>query len=353
MIKTIIPKKKPDASKKALIIGTGAWGLAIAITIAEYVEEVLMVGVDKQQIDEINNSNTNNKYLPSVVLPNNIKAFLGIESDILNQKADNTYGYSYLVDLIVIATPSFAFPNAVEVIKKHISDDNMAAILIATKGICPDSGSFFTDAIRNDLSRDCAVLSGPNFAIEVAQKQPGLFGISSTDKQLGNFIAEFFGAGPKNTAIVDTDYITTQIASSIKNITAIACGFLDGNGYGDNAKIFVISMAIKEIIKISNAFGSKAINATENVIADLFLTCGSNKSRNFRYGKSIALGDIWDTNITVEGISAAKSIKQIVENKAISTPITNMVYNLITNPADVIADNLFKEFKKEYENFSS
>ena len=200
---------------------------------------------------------------------------------------------------------------------KQISDkiSQNSIIVVCSKGFSND-GRLFSQIFQKQFPKQkFAVLSGPNFAIEVAQKKFATTTIAGEDlaaiNKIHNAISTSYFS-PK----ISQDVITTQVAGAIKNIIAIACGLVDGLDLGANFKAALINKGLEEICYISQSLGGKPLEELSSpaVFGDLFLTCSSNKSRNYSYGINIASGNK-DKNfgVTCEGIRSAEILPKFLD----------------------------------------
>ena len=312
---------------KILVIGSGAWGSAIANLIAKNSFDVFLSTIEKDVVAEVNNKNTNETYLPGLKFLPNITATLGFE-DVISQ-----------VDAVFIVTPS----NSCNIVFSQISDlksqgkvKDDCSFVICSKGFEPKSLTLLSDAFEEITKiKDYAVLSGPNFAVEVADFLPTITAIASQNEVLANKIIKIldnenfkgqYSSSPK----------TAEICSIVKNIIAIGCGITDGLNLGVNTKSALVMKGVEEIQILCKKFNVSQDLANAAGFGDIFLTCSSSKSRNNSLGSLLAKGQSYqkitkETGKTYEGASSADSVAKICKKLALNLPLCAVINDIINN----------------------
>ncbi|MBI79091.1 MAG: glycerol-3-phosphate dehydrogenase [Gammaproteobacteria bacterium] len=317
--------------KNIAIIGSGAWGTALASHLAKLNHNVMIWGVDDKEILEIN-SKKSNKILPHYKIPKGVRASTSLEA-VLNQSST-----------MIIAVPSHAFRETL--IKISRINHSCASLSWATKGFEIDTGKLLHDVVKEELGEELptAVISGPTFALEVAQGQPSAITIASLDESYCNYMANLISSISLR-AYKSNDIIGVEVGGSVKNILAIAAGISDGLGLGANTRAALITRGLSEIIKLGTKLGAnKNTFMGLSGMGDLILTCSDDQSRNRRFVIEIAKGcEIEEAKrkigSTIEGYLAAKATYNIARKANIEMPITNEVYNIIyegVHPASAI-----------------
>ena len=306
--------------QKFTLIGCGSWGTAIACLIARAQGEVLVYSMEPDVVDEINNQHTNSKYLGDAKLPTGLRATSQIE-ELIN------------TEILVIAAPSYAFSDVLEQLKE-LNIPKETTILIATKGLCEDPVELFSTKIERELTNMYAFLSGPNFAREVADNKFTGIVISSKDLSCANKIANLLKTDTVLTD-VSNDIITVQIASIVKNIAAIKSGIFQAQGYGENARAWLISKALEEIATITKVLGGDASSLPlPSIVGDLVLTCYSDSSRNTKFGyefqkNAYSKEFLANYPALVEGARNAKLLQEFVSKYNLDLPITSSIADLL------------------------
>ena len=247
------------------------------------------------------------------------------------------------VDLIVIAIPTAFLSNSIKKVKKYYRN---TPICIATKGIEQDTHLFVYDVVKNILKTDkIAVISGPSFAIDIANNYPVGLTIACQDKETIEITTH---ALTNNHFKLRKSYdiIGTELCGSVKNIIAIAAGILAGLNMPESTSAMLITESlhdIKALIKGLGGDGSTVLSYAG--FGDLLLTATSPKSRNYSFGYLIGKGatkeeiDNYIKNTTIEGLYTLKSISELVEGKDVDMPIINLMEQIIyqnKNPQKLI-----------------
>jgi glycerol-3-phosphate dehydrogenase (NAD(P)+) len=309
-------------SKKILVIGSGTWGTAIADLLARNGNEVFLSGIEPDVTAEINSKNTNQKYLPQIILSPQIKAIEGFSHIIP------------LVDFVFIVTPSSVSAKIFAEISRSKRKKD-CGFVICSKGVEPKSLNLLGDAfIKISGVKKYAVLSGPNFAIEVAQQIPSITTIASKDKNLAKKVIAVLDN--KNfKAFHFKDPRTAEICGIVKNIMAIGCGIIDGLGLGVNTKSALIVKGASEIQILC-----KKLKASEDLehaagFGDIFLTCSSTKSRNNSLGVLLAQGKSYaeiskNSRTTYEGAASAQTISAMAKKLKLRLDLCETINEILS-----------------------
>ncbi len=291
--------------KKIIVIGAGAWGTTIANLIAKNSYQVFLSANRQEVVDEINHKNSNQRFLPNIKLSPKIKAVGSFEEEIKS------------ADFVFIVTPS---ESATQIFKKisQLKIGKNCKFILCSKGIEQQSLKLLSDAFEKITKiKKYAVLSGPNFAIEVANQSPTITSVASKNKKLASEVSALLN-NDHFRAHYFKDPRTAEICGIVKNIIAIGCGILDGLDLGVNAKAALVMKGIGEIQLLCKKFKASEDISNAAGFGDIFLTCSSEKSRNNSLGRSISEGKTYaeilvKTGKTYEGASSAKAIAAIAK----------------------------------------
>jgi len=309
-------------SKPVAVLGAGSFGTALAILLAKNGNDTVLWGRDSEQVDNINLSSENQKYLPGVKLPGSLK----ITSDF--SKAISG------IDDILVSTPSYAFSKTLEAIKAE-GNQNLR-IDWACKGLEPDTSEFLDNRVIEVLGRDVpkAVLSGPTFAKELAIGSPTAITLGADDGQ--------FAADLSNRLVNDTfriylssDLKGVQFGGAFKNIVAIGAGIADGLGFGANARTALITRGLAEMMRMGEKLGGRKETFTGMAgLGDLILTCTDNQSRNRRFGLAIGKGASIDKAAAeigqvVEGVRNTKEVRHLAELHSVDMPVCQAIDGIL------------------------
>jgi len=336
----VLKRKK----KKVGVISAGAWGTAVAKSIAEKGYPVKVWDFMEDVVDEINNAHRNTRYLPEVDLPRNLTA-----STDLSETAGNT-------DFLILSTPSLYILNIVKQLI-HIPSilEGKTTIGVLTKGfIDTDRGpSLIIPALEDYLpgfyKGKLVYISGPSHAEEVARRKlTGLIAASENGKnavKMKNLLScESLLVYPS------LDVTGVQTAAAVKNVVAIAFGMLDAlmdvsDLFGDNSESLLLAAGLNEIQKLGTALGSKHPDTFTSIagVGDLDVTCRSRYGRNRRFGREIItdrkiqkykniedlISHIDEIGYLPEGIVASQFAHSLSKMFDIKTPVCNVVYSVL------------------------
>ena len=306
------------------VCGAGSWGTALAATLARNTsDQIYFWSRDVDTTHEINATHANSKYLPGIVLPENILGCADIATLLKN------------VDDVLIVVPSKAFVDVLRLIKPHLHARHR--IIWATKGLEPHRGRFLHEVAIEELgsSLKYAILAGPSFATEVAKQLPTAVTISTNDPSFGADLVKYFHSDTFR-VYISTDIIGVQVGGVMKNILAVAAGLSDGLGFGANARAALITRGLAEMMRFGVSLGAK-IETLQGLagIGDVILTCTDNQSRNRRFGlalaggKSIAVAQA-EIGQIVEAVHNTAEICRIAVEKNIELPIAEQVNKIFT-----------------------
>lgn len=312
------------------IIGAGSWGTALALVLADNQHEVRLWGHNEKQINEINQSHTNEKYLPGIHLPEGIKGY-----SLLAEAVEG-------IETIVLAVPTKAYRevlgNLGGIIQKPVT------LVHVSKGIEPDTLMRISEMIEQVSSpkwlKDIVVLSGPSHAEEVSLRHPTTVAVSSKNMKAAEYVQDLF-MNQSFRVYTNPDLIGVEIGGALKNIIALAAGITDGLGYGDNAKAALITRGLAEISRLGVAMGANPLTFSGLTgIGDLIVTCTSVHSRNWRAGNMLGKGQkledvLENMGMVVEGVRTTKAAYQLAKKFEVNMPITEALYHVLFDGQDV------------------
>ncbi len=184
-----------------------------------------------------------------------------------------------------------------------------------------------------------AQLTGPSFAVDIAAGLPTALTLACADEAAGRALQDRLST-PMLRLYRSTDVLGAELGGALKNVVAIAAGAVVGAGYGDSARAAVMTRGLAEMTRLAVSLGAQEATLRGlSGLGDLILTCGSEKSRNFRYGMALARGETLAADITVEGLHTAR---EIAARRDLDTPIADAVAALADGKADLarLADGL-------------
>jgi glycerol-3-phosphate dehydrogenase (NAD(P)+) len=239
------------------------------------------------------------------------------------------------IDLVVVAVPSQSFAEVVE------SLPGDAPLLSLTKGLDPETGERLSLRVKG---RSFAVLSGPNFAEEIAKGLPAAAVVASEDEELAVGLQHAINSSSFR-VYVNNDPAGVELAAAAKNVIALAAGAIDGLALGDNAKAAVITLGLADMRRLGVATGAKAETfAGLAGTGDLLATCWSRLSRNRRAGALMARGATPQDAVrklhTVEGLTTAPVLYELSNRLGVELPVTHGIADALAGRpiGHVIAD---------------
>lgn len=316
---------------KICILGSGAYGSALAVILNENKNKVFLWSPFKKEIETFKEHREPLK-LPGVKLAEDIV----ITNDIEEAAMD--------ADFVVLAIPTAFVRGTLKKIKKYVKNK---PICIASKGIEQDTCAFVNEIISEELgTNNIAVISGPSFAIDVANRVPVGLTLACKSKETTDMIYGAFSNSHFKLRIC-SDIIGTEVCGAIKNVIAIAAGMLSGMKMPESTSAMLITESVHDIKDLIKGLGGDGDTISSFAgFGDLLLTATSTKSRNFSFGMLVGSGaskediDDYINNTTIEGLYTLTSIKELLTSINTKMPIVDLLYDIIYG--DKMAKDLIK-----------
>ncbi len=294
----------------------------MAIQLARSGHQVRLWGRDRSQIEEIRASGHNQRFLPGIVLPENLFA-----TPELSTALDG-------IDHLLIASPSHGFGSVLAKSLKYL--DVTKGLAWASKGFEPGSARLLHEVARDMLPTETplALVTGPSFAMEVAHNLPTAVTVAGTDPVFNQRFAAALHYGAFRTYTSD-DLIGAELGGAVKNVLAVATGIADGMGLGDNARAALVTRGLVEMMRLGAAMGAQKETLMGLAgMGDLVLTCTGDQSRNRRFGLALGRGDnadkaLIDIGQVVEGVNTAEEVHRQASQHKVEMPISEVVYSII------------------------
>jgi glycerol-3-phosphate dehydrogenase (NAD(P)+) len=314
--------KKVDTAKTRIgIVGGGSWGTALAKLLADK-GFVLDLWVFEPEVKEQIEKNRENKvFLPYVKLPENIIPSNNLEIVVKDK------------DLVLVVVPSHCMRDVAGRMKDFISPGTV--VVTASKGIENKTHMTMTQILAEKIDflpkENFAVLSGPSFAKEVANKVPTVVAAASTSRKVSDYVQKIFSC-PTFRVYVNDDPIGTQIGGAMKNVVAIAAGICDGMQMGLNPRAALITRGLTEMNRMGTKLGADPLTLAGLAgVGDLLLTCTGALSRNYTLGRQIGEGKklddiISEMRMVAEGVKTTRSVYNLSKKLGVDLPICNEVY---------------------------
>lgn len=311
--------------KKIAIIGSGSWGSALGIYLANNGNEVKIWSFSEEERDLINNEKKC-VFLPNVKIPDGITC----SSDFKEVLDD--------AEIVLHVTPSKFVRNTLRQYKEFLKENQI--LIMCSKGFEPESNMTFDEIIKEELKGfKYGILSGPSHAEEVSLNIHTALVIASEYEEVKEKIIEVFASSTIR-IYKSNDVKGVELGGALKNIIAFCAGIAVGLNLGDNAFAALATRGLVEIARLGTAMGGneKTFYGLTG-LGDLIVTCGSEHSRNRRAGKLIGQGySIEETRkevgMTIESIDNIDSAYKLSKKYNVEMPIVNSVYDVLYNELD-------------------
>ena len=327
---------------KAVVVGSGAWGTALAIQVCKNGHDVTMWTFEKELIPQMETERLNIR-LPGVRLPESLKV-------------SGDYSCISGCKLVVMASPSFPARIVARSAAPYIDAD--AVVVSVTKGLEDKTFKRMSEVVAEETGKEVVVLTGPSHAEEVSMDVPTGLLAASPNKALAEFVQDAFMSDVLRIYTSD-DPVGAELGAALKNVIALCAGVTDGLGYGDNTKAMLMTRGLTEVARLGVALGARKETFTGLAgVGDLIVTCTSMHSRNRRAGILIGQGRnaqqaMEEVGAVVEGYYAAKSAYFLGRKMGVDMPITEAAYQVLyegASAAEAVKSLLLRSRRTESEN---
>ncbi|WP_274562327.1 NAD(P)H-dependent glycerol-3-phosphate dehydrogenase [Streptomyces spiramyceticus] len=308
---------------KAAVFGTGSWGTAFGMVLADAGCEVTLWGRRAELVDAVNTTRTNPDYLPGIELPAAVRA--------TTDPAEAAQG----ADFTVLAVPSQTLRGNLAAWAPLLRTDTVLVSLM--KGVELGTAKRMSEVIEEVAkvpAERVAVLTGPNLAKEIAARQPAAAVVACRDEETAIRLQSACHT-PYFRPYTNTDVVGCELGGAVKNVIALAVGIADGMGLGDNTKASLITRGLAETTRLGLAMGADAHTfAGLAGMGDLVATCSSPLSRNHTFGTNLGRGmtlqeTIAATKQTAEGVKSCQSVLDLAQRHGVDMPITETVVSIV------------------------
>lgn len=305
------------------VLGAGSWGTTMAQVLADAGNDVLIWGRNANLVSDINTTHTNQKYLPDISLPTQLRATSNIEEAMSHS---NTY---------VLAIPAQSLRPKLEEWNKSFAKDG---ILISTlKGIEVSTHFRMTEVIIDVLKVDAsrvAIITGPNLANELALRQPAAAVAAAATIELAHRVQVLFTTSYYR-VYTSTDVLGCELAGAIKSVIALGVGIAVGMDLGENTQAMLITRGLNEVARLGAAHGADPISIAGLAgLGDLVASCGSPLSRNRTFGEALGRGGTMEfarahVPSTVEGVASAGAVVELAHRVGVEVPVIEAVADVV------------------------
>ncbi len=327
---------------QSAVVGGGAWGSALAHLLARGGHSVQLWAREPDVVEHINATHANPRFLPGVTLHHGVSATSEMQRAVSGAQ------------IVLYVAPSHVLREVVRLGVPYVRDDAVA--VVATKGIEPGTLRVMTDVVAEELpGRHVVALSGPSFAIEVAQGFPTAVVAASESHAAAEVVQQALSSSAFRVYTND-DVVGVELGGALKNVMAVATGLAEGVGLGLNSRAALITRGLTEMTRLGVSLGAR--NETFAGLAgmgDLVLTCTGALSRNrsvgLEIGRGRTLADVLAGMESVaEGVTTTRSAQSLAERQQIEMPIVSAVARILfdgQSPRTAIADLMGRELRPE------
>ncbi|HEX9031754.1 MAG TPA: NAD(P)H-dependent glycerol-3-phosphate dehydrogenase [Streptosporangiaceae bacterium] len=310
-------------------MGAGSWGTTFAQVLCDAGTQAVVWCRRQEVADSINETRCNQDYLPGFTLPDSLRATADPEQALTG------------ADVVVLAVPS-------QTLRQNLNRwagllPREAVLVSLMKGIELDSGKRMSEVIAEVTGwpgERIAVITGPNLAREIAERQYAATVAACSDQQTAEYLQKACHTGYFR-PYTNPDVIGCELGGAVKNPIALAVGIAVGMGLGDNTRAMLITRGLAEIARLGAALGADQHTfAGLAGMGDLVATCSSPLSRNRTFGeklgRGIPLADIVaNTNQVAEGVTSSKAVLELAQAHSVEMPITEVVAAVVYDGLDV------------------
>ncbi|MEV1049376.1 NAD(P)H-dependent glycerol-3-phosphate dehydrogenase [Streptomyces sp. NPDC049916] len=308
---------------KAAVFGTGSWGTAFAVILADAGCEVTLWGRRAEAVEAINTTRTNPDYLPDIALPDGIRA--------TTDPAQALHG----AEFAFLVVPSQTLRANLAEWAPHLGPDTVLVSLM--KGVELGTAKLMSEVIADVTQVSAgrvAVVSGPNLAKEIAERRPAAAVVACADESVAQRLQAACHT-PYFRPYTNTDVVGCELGGAVKNVIGLAVGIADGMGLGDNTKGSLITRGLAETTRLGVAMGADPLTFSGLAgLGDLVATCSSPLSRNHTFGTNLGRGmtlqeTIAVTRQTAEGVKSCESVLDLARRYGVDMPITETVVSIV------------------------
>ncbi len=301
-------------------LGGGSFGTAMANLAARNGCDTTLWVRNKRTVKSMAKTQMNKKYLPGYKLDDRLKYSYDLEASVKDK------------DIIFLAVPGIAFRETLKSIKPFISGQSLVSL---TKGMEKDTFAMMSDIIKDELPEvNFGVMSGPNLAVEIMKNMPSATVIASESEPLRHAVQAALHSAFFRVFASD-DIRGVELGGALKNIYAIAMGMAAAYEVGENTKAMILTRALAEMSRFGVEAGANPLTFLGlSGVGDLYATCNSELSRNYRIGNMLGRGMGIDAAVkklgqTAEGVNTIQQVHEKATKDGIYMPITHALYAVI------------------------
>jgi glycerol-3-phosphate dehydrogenase (NAD(P)+) len=326
---------------KVAVVGAGSWGTGLAAQLARSGHAVSLWSRDAARAHEIRDRRLNSRYLPGITLP-----ALDATSDLAAAARD--------AEIAIVAVPSEFCRGTLRALRPHLGA--VTTLVSATKGLELGTLRRMSEVAAEEApGHPVAVLSGPSFALEVAQGQPTTVVVAASALKVAEAVQRAVSSRSFR-AYSSDDVIGVELGGALKNVIAIAAGIVGGLGYGHNTVAALITRGLAEISRLAVALGARPDTLSGLAgLGDLVLTCTGDLSRNRRLGHALGAGHsvgeaLAELQMVVEGVRTTQAACALAERAGVEMPIAQQMRAVLYEgkpPREGVDELMLRTLKRE------
>jgi len=328
---------------KLTVLGPGCWGLTLAWLLNDNFDEVCVWGRTSDISDELRQYKRTTKPLP-VQLDEKV-----VVTDDLKQAIDGAE-----IILLVVATSGIR-PVCKQLKEAGLKDEQILVNL--SKGLELPSLKRMSEVIKDELpTSKLVILSGPTLAKEILNGCPTAASVASDDMEAAEYVQKYCNVPSKFRLYTNSDVVGVELGGSLKNVIAIASGFADAMGLGDNCRGSLLTRGMAEIVRVSVSLGASPSTLYGlSGMGDLIATCSSPMSRNYTVGSMLGQGKKIDDILSelgsvAEGVKTSKAVCDLAEKLGLEVPVSSAIYEAVytdITPQEVLSKLMNRKLKEE------
>jgi glycerol-3-phosphate dehydrogenase (NAD(P)+) len=329
---------------RAAILGTGNWGTAFSLVLADAGSDAVLCGRRAEVADRINRDHENPEYLPGIALPAAVRA--------TTDPAEALDG----ADFLVLTIPSQSLRENLTRLAPIIPEQTVLVSLMKgiELGTCMRMSQVIAEVTGAGPDR-VAVVSGPNLAQEIAERHPAASVVACADQAVAERLQKACHS-PYFRPYTNTDVIGCELGGAVKNVIGLAAGIADGMGLGDNTKASLITRGLAETARLGVALGADPYTFSGLAgLGDLVATCASPLSRNHRFGSLLGSGRTVaeaqaQVRQTTEGVKSCSSVLELARRHGVEMPLVETVVAVVhdgRSPREMLAALMARSAKSE------
>jgi glycerol-3-phosphate dehydrogenase (NAD(P)+) len=306
--------------QSAGIVGGGAWGTALAQSLALSGRDVVLWARESEVVADINGAHANSAFLPDVALDARLEA----TADLARIAAQ---------DVVLMVAPAQHVRTVSAELARSLAKGK--PVVICAKGLEQATGKLLGEVLGEALPQArLAVLSGPSFAADVARGLPAALTLAAADETLGEALAVALGSRTLR-LYWSSDVVGVQLGGAVKNVLAIAAGIVEGRRLGASAHAALVTRGFAEMRRFGEALGARPDTLMGlSGLGDLLLTCGSPQSRNMSLGRALGQGQtlaavLGSRRSVAEGVYTAAAVVRVAGEKGVDMPIAQAVHAIV------------------------